>query len=117
MNRRPFNVTFISWLLIAVGVLTLVYQIKILASQQGFHSEDLWISLIRILAIVCGVFMLRGHNWARWLALAWIAFHVAIGFFTSLQKAVPHTVLLLVIAYFLLRPEATAYFQHRGEAG
>ena len=36
------------------------------------------------LAIVCGVFLLRGHNWARWLALAWIAFHVVLSAFHAI---------------------------------
>jgi len=31
-----------------------------------FQNDILWVSLVRLLAIVGGVFMLRGHNWARW---------------------------------------------------
>lgn len=63
------------------------------------------------------VFMLQGRNWARRLALAWIAFHVAISFFDSLQKAAVHGLLLVLIAYFLFRPDARTYFQHPEEAG
>ena len=46
-------------------------------SENGFHRDDLLIEIIRVAAIVGGAFMLRGHNWARWLVLAWIGFHFA----------------------------------------
>ncbi len=34
--------------------------------------------------------MLRGSNWARWLALAWIAFHVFLSFLHSWQQVLVH---------------------------
>ena len=61
-------------------------------------------------ALVAGVFLLRGANWARWLAIAWIAFHVALSF-GSLQRLVVHTVILLLFVYLLFRPSANAYFR------
>jgi hypothetical protein len=61
--------------------------------------------------------MLRGNNWARWLALAWIAFHVVVSFFHSLQEVVVHSLLFMLIAYFLFSPEARAYFRHREKMG
>jgi len=42
--------------------------------------------MIRIIAVVGGVFLLMGHNWARWLMLAWLAFHVAVSAFHSLSE-------------------------------
>jgi hypothetical protein len=82
--------------------------------SRALPSELVWISLVRIIAIVSGVFMLRGSNWARWLALAWIAFHVAISFLDSWQKVAVHALIFALFAYFLLRPEVSAYF--RGKA-
>ena len=55
--------------------------------------------------------MLRGCNWARWLALAWIAFHVVLSAFHSLPEFALHAVLCAVFAYFLLRPDAALYFR------
>jgi len=63
------------------------------------------------------VYMLLGRNWARWLGLAWIAFHVIISAFHSAQELVIHGLLLALFAYFLLRPSASAYFRAEGRAG
>ena len=37
------------------------------------------VHLSRSAQIVAGVFMLYGHNWARWLLVVWLAFHVIVG--------------------------------------
>ena len=47
-------------------------------------NEFVGITVIGVAAVVAGVFMLRGRNWARWLALAWMASHVAISVFHPL---------------------------------
>ena len=36
------------------------------------------IALFELLAVLAGVFLLKGRNWARWLLLLWIAFHVIL---------------------------------------
>ncbi len=69
------------------------------------------ISFIRILAIVGGIFLIKGHNWARWLLLAWLALHVGISAFHSPSETAAHAVLFIVIAYFLFTPPASKYFQ------
>jgi hypothetical protein len=115
MNRRPITVTILGCVLIATGVASLAFHVTDLKASRNLLSELLLLSLVRILAIVSGVFMLRGSNWARWLALAWIAFHVAISFFDSLQKVAVHGLIFLLFGYLLLRPEATAYFHGRGK--
>jgi len=71
----------------------------------------IWIALVRLIAVVCGAFMLRGADWARWLALAWMAFHVVVGFLHSMREGAIHGLILVVIAYLLFRPEARAYFR------
>jgi hypothetical protein len=110
MSKRPLFVTIISCVFIAAGVIGLAYHSTDFA-KRPFHYDVVWVSLLRLLAIVCGVFMLRGSNWARWLALAWLAYHVAIGALHSTTELVMHAVLLAVFAFFLLRPPATAYFR------
>jgi hypothetical protein len=54
--------------------------------------------------------MLRGHNWARWLAVAWMAFHVAISF-PEISKLAIHSLLLVAIAWLLFRSDARAWFR------
>ncbi len=55
--------------------------------------------------------MLRGHNWARWLALAWIAFHVVLSAFHALAELAVHSLFCAIMAYFLFRPAANGYFR------
>jgi hypothetical protein len=113
MNKRPLSVTILACIYIGVGTVGFVYHFRPILASHAFHYDDFLVELSEIVAIVCGAFLLRGHNWARWLALAWIAFHVGISFFDSLQKVVVHGLLLLLIAYFLFRPEARIYFRQR----
>ena len=82
------------------------------------HADQydlVWIALVELVAIVGGIFMLRGDNWARWLALAWIGFHVVISF-PSVQQVLIHSVIFVLIAYSLFRREARAFFELRKEA-
>jgi Trk-type K+ transport system membrane component len=117
VNRRPIAVTVIAWLLIAAGVLGFAVHLRELVAQKLFHFEDLWIPLVALLPAACGAFILLGHNWARWLALAWMASHVAISFFDSLGKVAVHALLLLLIAYSLFAGDAKAYFHHPDQVG
>ena len=102
-SRRPIAVTLIALVYIAAGAVGLVYHFG--------EWRDWWVELVRLLAIVAGVFLLRGQDWARWLALAWMAFHVAISFGHSAQQVAIHAVFLLVIGYFLYRPPTSLFFK------
>ena len=105
--KRPFQVTMLGWLFIAVGILSTIFHL-------WKSSLDRWtvpILLVGIIAIVAGVFLLRGARWARWLVLAWLAFHVVVSAFNSLSDAMAHLVLLLVVGYVLLGPPTSHYFQ------
>ena len=73
-------------------------------------SEGVPIEATEVAAAVAGVFLLRGHNWARWLALAWIAFHVALSLGNLPQLAI-HCVFLAVIVWTLFYPGADRYFR------
>jgi hypothetical protein len=113
MNKRPLVVTVLSCLLVAAGAIGLVYHLSEFKSLHPFPYEILLVCLVRLLAIVSGVFMLRGDNWARWLAVAWIAFHVVVSFFHSLGEVVVHGVLLALFAYGLFRSDAAGYFSRK----
>src|SRR5580704_15642529 len=105
--QRPFQVTFLGWIFIVVGIVSTAYHL-----WKG--SLDRWtlpVVLVGTIAIVAGVFLLRGARWSRWLTLAWLAFHVVVSALYSLSAALPHVALLLVVAYFLLGPPASKYFQ------
>ena len=77
------------------------------------HQDDSsLIELTELLAIVSGVFMLRGQNWARWLALVWMAFHVAISFPVYRQMAT-HLAMFVGISWVLFMPDTRRYFAIR----
>jgi hypothetical protein len=117
MNKRPMIVTIIGCLLVVVGVTGFAYHFNEIKLQNVLHGENVWIFVVELIAILGGVFVLRGKNWARWLALAWMGFHVVISFFDSLQKVAVHVVFFGLIAYSLFRPDARAYFQRQREGG
>jgi hypothetical protein len=105
--KRPIPVTILGLLFIVVGLIGLVYHL----SQRPLDRWVALISLIRVVAVVGGVFLLKGRNWARWLMLGWLGFHVGVSAFHSLSDCIAHAVLLLVVAYFLLTPPDSQYFQ------
>ena len=117
MLKRPLSVTIISWVLIASGLAGIIYHLSELrpAFQPGgptaHYSEILLVLLVRVAAIVCGIFMLRGSNWARWLAIAWIGTHVIIGALNSVQQLVVHMIVFVIFVYCLFRRAATDYFR------
>jgi hypothetical protein len=111
MNKRPLAVTILAWVYIAMGAVGVVYHLPELDANNALQFDGVWIELVRLLAVVAGVFMLRGQNWARWVAVAWIAFHVIIGALHSLQQFAIHCLFCAVIAFFLFRPDATRYFR------
>jgi hypothetical protein len=117
MNRRPISVTIIGCLLVVVGIAGSVFHLRELGFPQAFRAENVWIFVVEFVAIVCGAFLLRGQNWARWLAIVWIAFHVVVSFFDSGRKVATHVVILLLFAYFLFRREASAYFRGQETPG
>ena len=111
MKKRPLAVTFVGWLYIVAGAVETTFLLPGFHLLHPLQSGALWIGLIRLAAVLFGVYMLRGRNWARWLALVWMAGHVVIGAFDSTQMLVVHGLLFAAIAYLLFRPDSRAYFR------
>jgi hypothetical protein len=111
MNKRPLLITVIGCIFIAAGVIGFAYHVTEFRIQRPFEYEIVWVCLLRLLAILGGVFVLRGKNWARWLLLAWLAYHVILSAFHPLSELVVHSLLFAVVAYVLFRPPASAYFR------
>ena len=111
MNKRPLPVTLLSLLIAAAGAVGFAYHLSELNVRHPFQNDAIWVGVIRLLAIVGGVYMLRGKNWARWLAMVWIGFHVVVSGFHSLLEFAIHGLLFAVFAYVLFRPPATQYFR------
>ena len=104
---RPVSVTVLAWLFIAVGVIAFV---RNLPSGFPFQRDILLIEFVELVGLTAGIFMLRRQNWARWLALGWTAFHVAVAAFLHFQGLLFHVVIFAGIACLLLRSDANRYF-------
>ncbi len=109
-KKRPITITILSWLYIAIGVLSTAAHYANFRSHKPLVNEFVWITALGAAAVLAGAFMLSGQSWARWLALAWIAAHVVISALHLMHGLLIHSALLALIAYFLFRREAREYF-------
>lgn len=109
-RTRPITITILSWLYIALGVLSTAAHYANFGSHKPMVNEFVWITALGAAAVLAGVFMLRGHNWARWLALAWVAAHVVISALHLMHGLLIHSVLFVLIAFLLFSRDAREYF-------
>ncbi len=111
MNKRPISVTVVGCVFVATGIIGLGYHASEFKAQIPFDYGEVWVLFVRFLAIVGGVFTLRGANWARWLLLVWMAYHVYLSVSHSLLELLMHSVILVVVGYCLFHAKASAYFR------
>lgn len=111
-KKEPLSIVILSALYIVLGFFgTIAHYVQFWMQRSTMNAnEALWITVLGVAAVVAGVFMLQARNWARWLALAWMAAHVVISVFHSKQELIIHCVLLVVIGYLLLRRTAQVFF-------
>jgi hypothetical protein len=103
-KKIPFSVVGVACLYLVVGVVGFIFHFKDLRAPDGLPIE-----LTELVGIVCGVFLLRAQNWARWLAVAWIAFHVAISV-GVMRELIVHATICAAIVWLLFRSDARQYF-------
>jgi hypothetical protein len=106
--RRPWPVIVIACLYLLVGVIGFVAHFPELLAR---HPDAVGIEATEIVAVICGLFLLLRQNWARWLAVAWILFHVGISFLHPLPELAVHVVFCLFIAWALFRPATALWFR------
>ena len=122
MKTRPASVTVVAWILIVMGVLSLITSTitinnplaRDLMSKSPIPVSVQFAMMYAglLIMIVSGIAMFKGQNWARWLYVIWSVLGLVIGFATSPMKAamIPGLILFLIIVFFLFRPMANAYF-------
>ena len=110
-SKRPISITILAWLYIAVGALTTGAHYLDFRTHKPMVNEFVWITVLGAAAVLAGAFMLRGQNWARWLALLWMATHVVISALYLMHGLLIHSVLLVLIAYLLFRRETREYLK------
>lgn len=110
-SKRPISVTIVGVIFIATGVIGAgVHGAEL---KRGFGWDVVVALAISLVAVLCGAYILRGSGWARWLAVAWLGFHVALSIHSRQQLAM-HSALLAVFGYLLFRSSATNYFREAG---
>jgi hypothetical protein len=115
MKARPLSITIVSWLFLMFGCIALLSGLLPFAGSNtdqliAEFKQHWMVHLSRFATIVSGLFMLRGHNWARWLLVAWIAFHIVLSAVHSWLQLLIHVLIFSVILFFLFRPRASEYF-------
>lgn len=113
--------TLVAWLFILVGAAGLLNDLWPLvtpaaAQQLAKLKADGWADLgpawtTRALAIVGGIGVLGGHNWARWLLLAWMLFHIGLSVGHSWPQLLMHTVIFAPLSYLLFRRSIGPFFR------
>jgi hypothetical protein len=111
-RRRPTSMIVVAVIFLALGVLDIARGLAPLfasAPHWRMATDDFEVLAIGIAAIVGGVYLLKGRNWARWLLALWMAFHVAISVGQP-RQFVAHLLIFGTIAFVLFRPGTSAYF-------
>ena len=116
-RARPWGVTAVGILFVFAGIVGFVYH-ALQLRQPAPVDRDLYLILsIRVIALVIGVLLLRRVSWARWMAMAWMAYHIGLSAFeSSVQGVAVHFALLVIIGYLLLRSDSAAYFRGPAES-
>jgi hypothetical protein len=112
-RRIPWPVIVIACLYLLVGVIGFTAHFPELTAR---HADAVAIELTELLAVVGGIGLLLRQNWARWLALAWILFHVGLSFLHPLSELAIHAAFCILIAWALFRPATALWFRHSASA-
>lgn len=102
----PVAIWIVAALYLGVGIITGIQAVSNLFQHHPYSVESLLAALV---AIVAAAYLRRGDNWARWLALAWIAFHVAISYRVP-SEWMAHLGIMAGIGVLLFLPSSRRFF-------
>jgi hypothetical protein len=106
--KRPIPVMIVAAVYLLVGAGGFFVHFPELTAG---HRDAIAIELTELLAVVAAVGLILRQNWARWLALAWVVFHVVISLFHPLRELLIHVALCFVIAWLLFQPATARWFK------
>src|SRR4051812_42969938 len=110
MNKRPLSIALIAALFLVAGAVGLAYHATEIKASDLFRADLILALLVRLLAVIGAIYLWRGKNWARWLLVLWLAYHVVLSAFHSISETVMHALLLAIITFVLFRPSLSRYF-------
>src|SRR5690606_36348661 len=90
MRARPLSVTLPGWLFMAAGAVGLAYHAGDVTAGTPIRFEVVWVLLLRLLAVLIGIWLLRGARTARWLAVLWLTYHVGLSVFHDAGELIAH---------------------------
>ena len=106
MKKLPIPLTVISWVLIVVGGLAVIFGIVRSAEGETFRSQAPLVyagSVVGpILAVACGFLMLMNSKWARWVLLLWFVESALVNMVYSPLRVLPFAVLFAVAGFYLV---------------
>lgn len=128
MSGRPTSITVIAWILITFGVLGVLGSATSMLRNNSAANERMAKIPVPIpiqhaisiggtaVDLVCGYFLLRGKNWARYLYVIWMILQCSYGLAINQFKLmmIPGAAFILVLTYLLFRPPANAFFAEGG---
>jgi hypothetical protein len=130
MQTRPLSVTFVGWILMILGTLELWQtfslllailnggpDVKIIFSYSTLPIPVQWafIAAGAVIALLCGLYILKGSNWARILYPSWVAFCYILEILIEPGKDISLSdfIFLFLICLILFLPGANKYFASR----
>lgn len=113
MNSRPIAVTIIAFLFIVLVGVGFLYHLTEFDSANPMKIELIAILAIRLIAVIAGMFLLRGANWARWTLALWMVYHLALSALHTMSEFLTHAALFGFIVFFLFRAPSNEYFHRR----
>ena len=108
--RRTRSILAIGALFLALGVLDVFRGLAPLfepGHRGGLASDDMQVLAIGVAALIGGIALLGGRDWARWLLAGWMALHVAISLGQPAALAA-HLVIFGSITFLLFRSRMSA---------
>ncbi len=112
MKGYPISVLIVAIVFIVTGGIGHVYHANEYNEQGSMNEGVASILPIQVLAIVCGILLLKRINWARWLLIAWLPSHIVLSVFHSVSDTIIHSILTVIVAVLLFVPKSSAYFKH-----
>lgn len=113
MKSRPWPIIVVALIFMIAGCAGFIYHFNDMFASGKEALDARWVEALRLAAIVCAILLWMGINWGRWLAIAWIAFHVIISFYHSISEVVSHIIILALITVLLYLPKSTAFFKSK----
>ncbi len=126
--KRPTSLTVVGWLLIILNAIALISMLSTLNNAQVMEAYDHlalpawatigWSVFANLVTIAAAIGILKGQRWGRNCYLGISVLGLLAGGFNvpSVTMLIPGVVVFLIVAFFLLRAPATAYFINRTTA-